>query len=309
MNFDLKRGMDHSLYRFQPMPGRPYLIWPKASPLALSVVLYLDYWELATATGQHRPPDVQGMWGHQYPDLRTFSYRLYGERIGVFRILEVLQRHGIIATIAVGSEICKRYPHIIEACVAAGHEIAAHGTHATRMITSRMSEQEEREHIELSREAIFSATGSKPKGWFGQDQGESTCTPDLVSEAGFEYLADWPNDDQPYWLTLKKPIISMPLHTELDDLQLLWMRQQPTWKYPTMVEDAARQLIQDGKLHGRVLSLGLRSWLFGRPHRIKYLDEALKNLKECKSIWQASANDIVQAYKHAIPYSHAQSIS
>jgi len=307
MSFDLKRGMDQPLYTFQPMPMRPSLAWPQASPLAVSVVLYLDYWELATAPGQHRPPDVQGMWGHQYPDLRTYSYRLYGERIGVFRILDVLKRHGIIATVAAGSEICKRYPQIIEACVTAGHEIAAHGTHATRMITSRMSEQEERAHIELSRQAIFAVTGTMPKGWFGQDQGESTRTPDLVSEAGFEYLADWPNDDQPYWLTIKKPIVSMPLHTELDDMQLLWMRQQPTWKYPTMVEHAAQQLIQDGKLHARVLSLGLHSWLFGRPHRIRYLDESFKNLKAQQSIWQASTNDIVQAYKTAIPYSQTQS--
>ena len=306
MTFDLHRGMDHALYPFKPMPTRPALVWPQAAPLALWVVLYLDYWELATPQQHHRPPDVQGMWGHLYPDLRTYSYRLYGERIGVFRILEVLERHGIVATIAAGSEICKRYPDIIASCVKAGHEIAAHGTHATRMITSRMSEQEERDHIELSRESIYATTGVMPTGWFGQDQGESTRTPELVSQAGFQYLADWPNDDQPYWMTLNKPIISMPLHTELDDLQLLWMRQQPTWRYPQFVEHAAQQLIQEGKQQGRVLGLGVRSWLFGRPHRIRYLDEALKKLKQHKEIWQASAIDIVQAYKNVMPYSQSE---
>ena len=303
MPAELKRGMDHGLYRFSPMPGRPPLAWPGGAPLALWVVLYLDYWELATPPGSHRPPDAQGMWGHQFPDLRTYSYRLYGERIGVFRILDILARRGIRATVAAGSEICRRYPRIIEQCIEQGHEIAAHGTFATRMISSRMSEDEERAHIAEAREAIIALTGVPPKGWFGQDQGESTRTPQLVSEAGFAYLGDWSNDDQPYWMTLHPPIVSLPLQTELDDMQLLWMRQQPTWRYPDLVDAAAVQLAEDGKVHGRSLGLGLRSWLFGRPHRIRYLDDALGRLLQRADIWQATAGEIANAYRMLSPSS------
>lgn len=300
---ELKRGMDHALYRFSPMPARPALRWPNGAPLALWVVLYLDYWELATPQGSHRPPDVQGMWGHQFPDLRTYTYRLYGERIGVFRILDVLARRGVRATIAAGAEICRRHPDLIRACMDQGHEIAAHGSHATRMITSRMSEEEERAHIAESRDAVLSATGGvAPKGWFGQDQGESTRTPQLVSEAAFDYIADWPNDDQPYWMTLSRPIVSLPLHTELDDQQVLWMRQQPTWRYPGLVEAAANQLAEDGKSGARALGLGLRTWLFGRPHRIRYLDETLERLSKRPDIWHATAGDLAAAYRAALPY-------
>lgn len=299
---ELRKGMDHDLYTFSPLPTRPALAWPNGAPLALWVVLYLDFWELETPPGSHRPPGAQGPWGHQFPDLRTYSYRLYGERIGVFRILDAMSKHGIKATIAAGAEICRRHPELIQLCVDKGHEIAAHGTHATRMITSRMSEAEERAYIAESRQAIVDACGISPRGWFGQDQGESTRTPQLVSEAGFEYLADWPNDEQPYWLNLKRPLVSLPVQTELDDMQLLWMRQQPTWRYPDLVESAANQLVQDGTTHGRSLGLGLRSWLFGRPHRIRYLDEALARLATRNDIWRASAGDIAAAFRAQCPY-------
>lgn len=302
----LKQGMDHDLYPFSPMPAREPLRWPEGKPLALWFVLYLDYWELETPKGAHRAPGTQGLWGHQFPDLRTFSYRLYGERIGVFRILEVLARHGMRATVAAGSEICRRYPELVRACAEQGHEIAAHGTHATRMIHSRMSVAEEREIIQGARTAVEEACGKTPAGWFGQDQGESTHTPRLVSEAGFDYLADWPNDEQPYWMTLPRPVVSLPLQGELDDQQFLWMRQQPTWRYPGLVREAADQLATDGRQNGRSLGLGLRSWLFGRPHRIRYLDEALAHLAGRQDVWQATAGEVAQAYRKAFPFPEAR---
>ena len=297
----LKRGMDHELYPYSALPSRSPLRWPQGQPLALCVVLYLDYWELETPKGQHRAPGAHGPWGNQFPDLRTWSYRLYGERIGLFRILEVLKRHGVRATIAAGAEFCRQYPELIKTCADQGYEIAAHGTHATRMITSRMTEAEERAVIQDARTAIAKAAGHEPSGWFGQDQGESTRTPNLVSEAGFSYIADWPNDEQPYWMTVERPLVSIPLQTELDDQHLLWMRQHPVWHYPDLVEQAANQLAVDGREQARSLCLGVRTWLFGRPHRIKYLDEALSRLSQRDDIWVTTAADIAQAFQNQFP--------
>lgn len=298
MPAELRRGMDHALYPFSPLPERPPLVWPGDAPLALGVVLYLDWWELATAAGAHRAPDVHGMWGQQFPDLRTFSYRLYGERIGALRILEVFERLGVRATVAAGAEICRRYPELIARCRDAGHEIAAHGTHATRMITSRMSEAEERAVIVESIEAVERVSGVRPSGWFGQDQGESTRTPQLLAQAGLRYLADWPNDEQPYWMSPPAALVSLPLQTELDDQQFLWLHQQPSWTYPDAVYDAADRLAADGRRQrqGRTLCLGVRSWLSGRAHRIVYLEQALERLLRRGDVWQASAVDIVSAF-------------
>lgn len=297
MHAEIARGMDHLLYDFVPMPARPVFAWPGDARLALWVVLYLEYWELQVPAGHHRAPDVHGMWGHQFPDLRTHSYRLYGERIGVFRILDVLARHGVRATVAAGAEICRRHPELVAECVARGHEIAAHGTHATRMLTSRMSEIEERAFIAESVAAVERAAGRRPRGWFGQDHGESTRTPFLVAEAGLDYLGDWPNDEQPYALKTPQPLLSLPVQAELDDLQLLWLRQQPSWRYPDFVDAAAARLAEDGVRQGRSLGLGLRTWLSGRPHRIRYLDEALGRVLRRPGVWQATAAEVADAWR------------
>ncbi len=295
-----KRGMDHDLYAFSPLPQRETFHWQEGKPLATCVVLYLDYWELQTPTGFKKPPDVQGMWGHQFPDLRTYSYRLYGERIGVFRILEALQRHGMRATVAAGSEICLRYPELIQQCIDEGHEIAAHGTHATRMITSQMSLADEQAHIRESVEAVTRLTGKKPLGWFGQYQNESIRTPTVLAEEGIRYVGDWSNDEQPYWMTAGGGLVSLPLQTELDDMQVMWMRQRPPWSYPVMVEDAVNQLVMDGRSNARTLVLGLRSWLSGRPHHIRYLNEALWSLSRRSDVWFSTAGEIVQRYSQQV---------
>lgn len=300
MPAELKRGMDHDLYAFSPFPQRVKLQWPGNRPLATCFVLYLDYWELQTPPGFKKPPDVQGMWGHQFPDLRTYSYRLYGERIGVFRILEALQRHGIKATVAVGSEICARYPEIIQQCVDEGHEIAAHGTYATRMITSQMSLADEQAHIRESVEAVIRLTGKKPAGWFGMYQNESSRTTKILADEGIQYVGDWSNDEQPYWLNVADGLVSLPLQTELDDMQVMWMRQRPPWSYPIMVEDAVNQLVMDGQSNGRTLVLGLRSWLSGRPHHIRYLNEALWALSRRSDIWCSTASEIVQSFSKQV---------
>lgn len=306
MPAELRPGMDHELYSFSPMPRRPDLEWPGHRPLALVVVLYLDWWPLKTPEGAHRAPDVHGLWGQQFPDLRTFTYRMYGERVGVYRILDLFQRLGIAATVAVGAEFVNRYPQLIERCLAGGHEIAAHGISATQMIHSKMSESEELSHIETSIEAVTRATGRRPVGWFGQDQGESTRTPFLLARSGIEYLADWPNDEQPYWMRTSPPLVSLPLQTELDDQQFLWLHQQPSWTYPEAVIEAADRLAQDGRAQAqaRTLCLGLRSWLSGRPHRIGYLAQALERLVTRNDIWTAPARDVVHAFSRLRPPSH-----
>ncbi len=300
---ELRRGMDHDLYAFSPMPDRPPLAWPGGAALAVSVVVYLDWWDLATPEGAHRTPDVHGMWGHQFPDLRTFSYRLYGERIGAYRILDVLQRLGIRATVAVSASIVDRYPELVLLCRDRGHELAAHGLSAQRMIHSGMTEDEERSHILASQAAVTRLTGERPSGWFGQDQGESTRTPELLAQVGFDYLADWPNDEQPYWMNTSPPIVSLPLQSELDDQQFLWLHQQASWTYPQAVLEAADQLILDARAQaqGRSLCLGLRSWLSGRPHRIAYLEQALAGLRARSDVWMVPARDLISAFRSVRP--------
>jgi allantoinase len=289
-------GMDHGLYDWTPIPRRPPLRWPGGARLAVWVVVYLEYWELDPPKDSYRAPGIHGTWWAHFPDYRTYSYREYGNRIGIFRIMEVLARHGIRATFAINGAAAPRYPRIIELALARGWEPAAHGTYATRMVTSRMSESQERAVIAESIDAVAHATGKRPRGWFAQDSGETQHTTTLLADAGITWLADWPNDDQPYRIGENRQLVSVPLQGEWDDVQLLWLRQIATSRYPGIVGAACDRLHADAADSGRLLGLGIRPWLLGQPYRIRYLDEALTRILAHDGIWKATAGEIADAF-------------
>lgn len=288
--------MDHALYPYAPIDRRPALAWPDGAGIAWFVLLHLEYWEPLPHAGSFRDPRFVGEYGSFEPDLRTFSQREYGNRVGIWRVLEVLDRHGIRATLAANSSACQRYPDIVQAARERGMELVAHGTHATRMITSRMTEAKERAHIA---EAIagITATGAAPKGWLGQDYGESTRTPALLAEAGIDYVMDWPNDDQPYLMQAGgRALVAIPNFYEWDDQQLFLHRRLPTHRYPELVGEAFEVLAGEG---GRVFGIGIHPWLFGMAHRIRYLDDALTRLKAHGATWQTTAGDIAAWFRKA----------
>jgi allantoinase len=282
-------GMDHGLYPFSALPNRPALQWPGGAGLALGLVVHFDYWEIDPPQGAVSDPRFGDTFGAFRPDQRTYAWREYGNRIGIFRLMEALDRHGLRATLAAGSAAIARCPQVMDAALSLGWEVAAHGGFATQMISSAMTAEEEAEVIATSVDAITAATGQRPVGWIGQDFGESTRTPELLAKAGFRYLCDWPNDDQPYLMTTTPPIMSIPVQTELDDVQLLWHRRVPTPRYPDLVAEAADVLRAEG---GRSLILGLHPWLFGMPHRIRYLDATLARLAQTDGIWHAPLEGI-----------------
>jgi len=286
--------MDHALYPYRPLPARPKLRWPGGKPLAFVPLLYVEHWELLAAEGTRRAPGVHGPWGNFAPDWRTYTYRLFGNRIGIWRVLEAFDRRGLKPTVALGAAAAELHPEIVAALCARGCEVAAHGTHATRIVSAGMTEAEERAFISDSVARVARATGTKPRGWIGQDFSESPRTAQIVADLGLDWIADWPNDEQPYALATTPPILSLPVLAELDDVQMLWMKQVPSWEYPALVGEAAECLTRDGAAQARALLLGIRPWLSGQPHRIGHLEAGLDRILATDP-WCASASAVADA--------------
>lgn len=290
-------GYDHDHFPYAPLPQRQPLKWPEGARVAFCVYLYLEYLELDPPAGTVRDPRYGGALGSHFPDYLNYSLREYGNRIGVFRILEALSKHGLKATVAANAMVCERYPGLVEECRARGFEIAAHGISATQMITSRMSEDEECAAIERSLDAVAAITGARPEGWFGQDFSESGRTPRLLAEAGLSYVADWPNDDQPYATNHGRPLISMPNQAEWDDTQLMAIRRVPPPRWRDVIVEAFDYLHEEASPSGSVFTLGLHPWLAGQAHRIRYLEEALARMAGYGEVWQATACEVADWFR------------
>jgi len=207
--------------------------------------------------------------------------------------MDVLDRYQIRAGVAVNAMAAERYPFLIEQFKKRKYEFIAHGTSASRLISSKMTEAEEKAEIAASIASIEKAAGVTPKGWVGQEYGESQRTPQLLADAGLDYVLDWPNDDQPYPMKVGKPFVSMPNQPEWDDVQQLWLRRINTTRYPDIVGDAFELLHQEG---GQVFNLSVHPWLMGMAHRIKYLDEALRRIERFGNVWQATPGEIARHY-------------
>ena len=205
-------GMDHPHHEWSPIISRPALRWPNGAAVALCVVLVLEHMEWQAPEGSFQVANLSGGSAPALSRLCAPSHREYGHRVGIFRLLDLLDKHGIPATIAMDAMTAENYPYLVQHCIGGGCEIIGHGISVSRTISANMSEDEERGYIRSSIDSLVSATGSAPQGWFGPEYGESDRTPQLLAEAGLRYVCDWANDEQPYPMTTgDTPFFALPL--------------------------------------------------------------------------------------------------
>ena len=303
-----QHGMDHPYYDWSPLPGRARFEWPNRCPLAVGAVIVLEHVEWDP------PPDAYalrrrsgGLARLPAPDYPQLTIREYGHRVGIFRLLDILERHGIAATVAVDALTAEHYGWLAQHLVGRGCEIAARGIAATQLVTSKNSASEERDAIARSIDAIEAATGIRPTTWFSAEGVESFRTPALLAEAGIDAVLDWPNDEQPYLMTTDgvlagvhgpqgaAPMVSVPLFLEADDEFALWHRRVSLDGWHEIVTKAAARMHRDGAEHpagGRLLMLTLRPWLAGQPFRAQALDDALSEVTALGSIHTATAGEL-----------------
>ena len=292
-------GMDHDHYGWSPIVGRPKLRWPNDARAALCVIVNLEHLEWDPPKGSVQTPTLYANLAQQrnYPELWSVSHREYGHRVGIFRVLDVLQKHGIRPTIALDAMTARHYPSLVRYCVERNCEFVAHGISVSRMITSRMSEAEERAYVTESIEAVRDATGATPLGWSGPEYGESERTPTLLAEAGIQYVCDWANDEQPYRMNTAQPLYALPVMVELDDVFALRDRRFRVDEYAAQLKEGFDTIYRDSAKSGRLLALNLHPWLVGQPFRIRFLDEALSHMVQHTDVWTATGSEVIEAYR------------
>ena len=295
-------GMDHEHYDWSPLVNRGVLHWPDNARVALCVIVNLEHVQWTPPEGSHSTVLAGGLAPRPFPDYSLFSHREYGHRVGIFRVLDALEQHGIKATVAMDALTAENYPYLVQHCQDRGCEIIGHGISASQMITSDMAEEEELGYIQASLKALRRATGTTPVGWLGPEYGESSRTPRLLARAGIGYVCDWANDEQPYPMKVDSgELFALPTMLELDDIIALWTRRVPIDRYAQMLKESFDTLYQDGEQNGRVMVLNLHPWLIGQPFRIGYLREALGHMVRRCGVWAATGSQIIDWYRSHRP--------
>lgn len=296
----LREGMDHEHYDWRPLnQTRPKIVWPGDARVALCVIVSLGHTEWKAPADAFHVANLAGGYGWgPFPDVTAWSHREYGHRVGVFRVLDVLGKHGVKPTVALDVLTAENYPFLVRHVLKRGCEVIAHGISAQRVITSRMSEDAERDYIRTSLDAVTRATGTQPIGWLGPESGESARTPRLLAEAGIRYVCDWANDEQPYRMNVPSgELYALPVTFPLDDVNALWDRRIELDRYGAMIRESFDTLYRDGAANGRVFAITLRPFLIGQPFRIGTLAAALEYVTGHPGVWTATGSEIIETFK------------
>ena len=166
---------------YRPAPEAPKLVWPEEARIAVWVIPNIEWFGLDQRFGAAGAGMV--------PDVKAWSIREYGARVGVWRLMEALDGVGARATVALNALVCDMYPQIIEAGNQRGWEWMGHGLTNTQQLVG-LNEGEERELIGKTLDRIEAGTGQWPRGWLGPGLNESHATAALLAEAGLTYVAD-----------------------------------------------------------------------------------------------------------------------
>lgn len=290
-----KAGPDHGRYLASPYRNRAPLALPNGTKLGVWVTVLVDFFPLDPSGKPFKAP---GAMQTPYPDLRHFTTRDYGNRVGIYRMLKVLNDLGIGGTFAIQGAVAERYPTLVKDIVSDGHEICAYGWDTDALHYTGIDLAVERGYIARTLDALEGATGRRPKGWISPARAESFDTPDFLAEAGIAWFGDWAHDQLPTSFATKSgPLVTLPLSNELDDWQILLDYKRPEWEWVTQVSDAATLLRGEADRFGpQILSLVTRPYVMGQPYRIKAFKDSLVNALEQADSKALSAGELVKAF-------------
>ena len=284
-------------FQYVPINRRPKITWPNGARLALWVAPNIEYFAL----DEPLPNDAHQRPGEsaRTPMVREWGQRDYGNRVGVFRIMEVLARHGIRATVSLNSNVCDAFPEIIEDCLKLDWDFMGHCQGNMHRLTE-VPPEEEQKYIHDTLARIEAATGQRPAGWLGAGLAETWNTLDYLVEEGCLYVSDWVNDDQPYMMDINgKPLVYLPYSYETNDSPALSFRRQTPDSFERMLRDQFDVLYREGERSGRVMAICLHPFIIGQPHRIGALDRALDYICGHDGVWKATGREIVEHYLEA----------
>ncbi|HVZ53516.1 MAG TPA: polysaccharide deacetylase family protein [Pseudolabrys sp.] len=263
--------------------------WPGGKRIAVFPRVSFEWWsdDKWPGIGPMGNPLKPGV-----PDLNAVGWAEYGHRRGIFRILEVLKRQGVKATVNVSGIMAERYPEAVRQIVEDGHEVVAH-SYTMDMIPCYLSEDEERANIKHTTDLIAKATGRRPKGWISPRSTPSLRSPRLLAEAGFDWHGDTLNDDLPYLVDFgDRNIVAFPNNTEVNDLPLYMRYGNSPRVYLEIFEDWLESVRE--RESGPVrMDPAIHTHVFGRQPGLSFYERVLEIAKAADDIWMGTRSEAV----------------
>lgn len=283
-----------NLYTYDPIVSREKMSLPEGARVA--VVPYVNI--------EHFPADIPGTaiipgTTKYTPDPLNYGWRDYGNRVGLWRMMEIMDPLGMRGTVCLNSEIIREYPQIITECLKRDWAFIGHGiNNAPANFLSDIDEDREREVISTVLNEMEKAIGRKTKGWLSPFLTSTFNTPNILAEMGVEYLCDYTADDQPFpFNTSTGDLVSVPYSVDLNDIPAFMNVGVSASDFGDMIVDQFDVLYAEGAENARVMPICLHTFLVGQPFRAKHLKRAFDYIASHQDVWLTTGDEVNDWYR------------
>lgn len=289
-------------YDYVPISKRKPLRWPNGQRLAIFLTINFEYWDPVQQSDKPYYPGGPGIVGGNLPgnvyDNPNFTWREYGQRVGVWRMFDVFDAEGVSASCTMNAKMALKRREVIDAALERDWEIVAHNYVQDELLTDYMfDEAAERDVIRRTLDVYEQAVGKKARGWLSSSLRSTLNTIDILAEENLLFITDLLNDDQPYLVETRsgRPMVSISYTSEVNDFSFL--RQGLTVDTGfQMFKEQFDWLYAESETSGRFMNIGLHPHVIGQPFRIRALRDFIRYAKQFDGVWFAKREDIATWY-------------
>jgi peptidoglycan/xylan/chitin deacetylase (PgdA/CDA1 family) len=269
----------HGRYDYSAIVHRPDYAWPDGRRLAVYLALNLEHFAFGEGLGASLGP------ASPQPDVLNYAWRDYGNRVGVWRLLELFESLRLPSAVLLNTSIYDYCPEVLVPFRSRGDEMVGHG-HTNSQRQGDLGEDGERALIEQCTRRMAQEEGVAPRGWLSPWISESVHTPDLLQEVGYAYTLNWCQDDQPIrFKTRKGQLWSVPYPQELNDIPAIMARHVSGEGFANMIIDTYDEMLEQSRAQPLVMGIALHPYIVGHPHRIRHLRRALAHIVADGRAW------------------------
>lgn len=280
---------------------RSRISWPDGARIAVVAEVSFEAWpeDLGISTS------LQSVYRRHIPaeapfnrDLAMITDRQFGERVGIFRLLDLLRGEGVKTTFFCSGAIVENFPETIQEAMADGHEISSQNyRHEYAFMQTR---EEQFEDVRRTVEIFKKVTGSPPFGYLSPGVEATDYTPYVLTELGYLYWVDLAHEELPYTLRLDngKEIVVMA-HSGLlnSDYFQYGMQSRSQRDVGAMWKDWFDCMYGEGETFPSLFSFVLHPYLVGRPHMAQVLKEFLRYVNGHPGVWFARHVDVARWWR------------
>jgi len=290
-------------YDYVPLPDRRPLRWPNDARVALIFTLNLEHWDMVKESSEAYyaggPPILPDPLPGNVIDWPNYSWREYGQRVGIWRLYEAFEEAGCQASCTINAKTALERPQMVQYALKRGWEIVAHNYEQGELLVRYAhDEAKERGVIKRTLAVYEKVVGKKAKGWLSSSLRGTLRTADILAEEGLIFYCDLMNDDQPYLIETSsgRPMVSTPYTNEVNDFTHFHRRGFTTDAVLALYKEQLDVLWAEGAKTGRMMNVGLHPHVSGLAYRIRAIREFLAYAKSKPGVWITNREQIAEWY-------------